>query len=56
MIKKKPMTVYKLHLTSDKRQTFESWVKKSKHNTKKVQSAQILLNSDENIERKTSPF
>ena len=36
MVKKKPMTIYKLHLTSDKRQTFESWVKKGKRKTKKV--------------------
>ena len=48
------MTVYKLHLTADERLTLESWVKKGKHSTKKVQYAQILLNSDENVERKTS--
>jgi len=48
------MTVYKLHLTPDERQLLESWLKKGKHRTKKVQYAQILLNSDENTERKSS--
>ena len=48
------MTIYRLHLTTDERQILESWVKKGKHRTKKVQYAQILLNSDENIERKSS--
>ena len=47
------MTIYKLYLTLDERQILESWVKKGKHSTKKVQSAQILLNSDENVERKS---
>lgn len=51
---KKAMTVYRLHLTSQERQTLESWIKKGKHTTQKVQYAQILLNSDENIERKSS--
>jgi hypothetical protein len=46
------MTVYKLHLTPPERQNLESWVKKGKHSSKKVQQAQILLNSDENVERK----
>lgn len=48
------MTVYRLHLTLEERQTLESWVKKGKHTTQKVQQAQILLNSDENVERKSS--
>jgi transposase len=48
------MTVYRLHLTSEERLILESWVKKGKHSTKKVQQAQILLNSDENVERKSS--
>lgn len=48
------MTVYRLHLTKAERLTLESWVKKGKHSTKKVQYAQILLNSDENVERKTA--
>jgi transposase len=48
------MTVYRLYLTPAERLTLESWVKKGKHITKKVQYAQILLNSDENIERKSS--
>ena len=48
------MTIHRLYLTTDERQTLESWVKKGKHSTKKVQYAQVLLNSDENIERKSS--
>lgn len=48
------MTVYRLHLTPEERQTLESWVKKGKYSSKKVQQAQILLNSDENVERKSS--
>ena len=47
------MTLYRLHLTPDERTTLESWVKKGKHTAKKVQYAQILLNSDENVERKS---
>ena len=31
-----------------------SWVKKGKHSSKKVQYAQILWNSDENVVRKSS--
>lgn len=48
------MTVYRLHLTPEERLILESWIKKGKHSTKKVQQAQILLNSDENVERKSS--
>lgn len=48
------MTIHRLYLTTEERQMLESWVKKGKHSTKKVQYAQILLNSDENIERKSS--
>ena len=48
------MTVYRLHLTPEERLILESWVKKGKHSIKKVQQAQILLNSDENVERKSS--
>lgn len=48
------MTVYRLYLSSSERLTLEGWVKKGKHSTKKVQSAQILLNSDEHVERKSS--
>lgn len=48
------MTVYRLYLSSSERLTLESWVKKGKHSTKKVQSAQILLNSDEHVERKSA--
>lgn len=48
------MTVYRLHLTPEERLILESWIKKGKHSTKKVQQAQILLNSDESVERKSS--
>lgn len=48
------MTVYRLHLTPEERLILESWIKKGKHSTKKIQQAQILLNSDENVERKSS--
>ena len=48
------MTVYRLYLTPEERLTLESWVKKGKHSNKKVQQALILLNSDENVERKSS--
>ena len=48
------MTIYRLYLTADERQTLELWVKKGKSSAKKVQYAQILLSSDENIERKSS--
>jgi transposase len=47
------MTLYRLYLTEDERATLESWVKKGRHNSKKVQCAQILLNSDQNAERKS---
>ena len=48
------MTIYRLFLTPDERETLELWVKKGKSSAKKVQYAQILLNSDENVERKSS--
>lgn len=48
------MTIYRLYLTEDERQTLEFWVKKGKSSAKKVQFAQIILNSDENVERKSS--
>jgi transposase len=48
------MTIYRLHLSPSERETLETWVKKGKHSAKKVQFAQILLNSDENVERKSS--
>ena len=48
------MTIYRLYLTQDERETLELWVKKGKSSAKKVQSAQIILNSDENVERKSS--
>jgi len=47
------MILYRLYLTEQERATLESWVAKGKHRSKKVQYAQILLNSDENRERKS---
>ena len=46
--------LYRLYLTEDERATLELWVKKGKSSAKKVQFAQIILNSDENVERKSS--
>jgi transposase len=51
---KRTMTVYRLYLTASERQTLESWVKKGKNSAKRVQYAQILLNSDEHVERKSA--
>lgn len=48
------MIKYRLYLTQEERETLELWVKKGKSSAKKVQSAQIILNSDENVERKSS--
>lgn len=48
------MTIYRLYLTQDERETLELWVKKGKSSAKKVQYAQVILNSDENVERKSS--
>ena len=48
------MTIYRLYLTEDERATLELWVKKGKSSAKKVQFAQIILSSDENVERKSS--
>ena len=48
------MTIYRLYLTEDERERLELWVKKGKSRAKKVQSAQIILNSDEHVERKSS--
>jgi len=48
------MIKYRLYLTPDERETLELRVKKGKSKAKKVQSAQIILNSDENVTRKSS--
>lgn len=48
------MTIYRLYLSATERASLELWVKKGKSSAKKVQYAQILLNSDENVERKSS--
>ena len=46
--------IYRLYLIEDERQTLESWVKKGKSSAKRVQYAQIILNSDENVGRQSS--
>ena len=46
------MTLYRLHLTADERQTLEGWRKKYKSHSPKLQQIQILLNSDEQTGRR----
>ena len=46
------MTLYRLHLTADERQTLEGWQKKYKSHSPKLQRIQILLNSDEQTGRR----
>ena len=46
------MTLYRLYLTDDERQTLEGWRKKYKSHSPKLQQIQILLNSDEQSGRR----
>ena len=46
------MTVYRLNLTAEERQTLEGWQKKYKSHSPKLQRIQILLNSDEQVGRR----
>ncbi len=46
------MTLYRLHLTAEERQTLEGWQKKYKSHSPKLQRIQILLNSDEQTGRR----
>jgi len=48
------MAIYKLYLKPEERETLETWVKTGKNAVHKVQRAQILLNSDENVGRVSS--
>ena len=41
------MTLYRLYLTADERQTLQGWQKKYKAESAKLRDIQILLNSDE---------
>ncbi|RZK30671.1 MAG: helix-turn-helix domain-containing protein [Hymenobacter sp.] len=49
------MTLYRLHLTPEERQTLEGWQKKYKSHSAKRQHVQILLNSDESTGRRPAP-
>lgn len=49
------MTRYRLHLTAEERQTLEGWQKKYKSESLKLQKILILLNSDENVQRRPAP-
>ena len=48
------MTVYRLHLTAEERQTLEGWRQKYKLHSPKLRQIQILLNSDEHTGRRTA--
>jgi len=49
------MTLYRLHLTADERQTLEGWQKKYKSQSPKLRDIQIILNSDEQSGRRAAP-
>lgn len=49
------MTIYRLHLSAEERQTLEGWQKKYKSHSPKLQRIQILLNSDEQTGRRPAP-
>ena len=46
------MTLYRLYLTADERQTLQGWQKKYKAESAKLRDIQILLNSDESTGRR----
>ena len=46
------MTLYRLYLTADERQTLQGWQKKYKAESAKLRDIQILLNSDEHTGRR----
>ena len=50
------MTKYRLHLTVTERAMFTDWVQKGKRKAQDIQKAHILLNSDEEVERKSETF
>ena len=49
------MTLYRLHLTADERQTLEGWQKKYKRQSPKLRDIRIILNSDEQSGRRPAP-
>lgn len=48
------MTLYRLYLTPEERQTLEGWRQKYKLYSLKLRQIQILLNSDEHTGRRTT--
>ncbi len=48
------MTLYRLYLSAEERQTLEGWQKKYKSHSAKRQRIQILLNSDEQAGRRAA--
>jgi len=48
------MTLYRLYLTPEERQTLEGWRQKYKLHSLKLRQIQILLNSDEHTGRRTA--
>ena len=46
------MTLYRLHLTADERQTLEGWQQKYKSQSPKLRDIRIILNSDEQTGRR----
>lgn len=48
------MTLYRLYLTAEERQTLDGWRQKYKSHSPKLLQIQILLNSDENTGRRTA--
>lgn len=50
------MTKYRIQLTKEERETLLEWVQKGVRKAKHIQIAHILLNSDENVERKREKY
>ena len=48
------MTVYRLYLTPEERQTLTDWQKKYRTQSTKLQHIQLVLNSDEHTGRRTA--
>ena len=48
------MTIYRLYLSLEEREVLVSWKRKLKKESTKLQRIQIILNSDENVLRRSS--
>ena len=48
------MTLYRLYLSAEERQTLEGWQKKYKSGSQRLSHLQIVLNSDEHTGRRTA--